>query len=153
MKAMLQTSRNPALLFSALLLTGAIFSGTVLAGGKGKPAKGTPASFTVTFSGDVEGGGCSGNRVTERSNQIVINPVELHPVGLENSESFFFDVLGGSEFCFVAAFLSDVMAISQQKDGSILADFYFDALTDTDPPDLIRYRLQMFGGDGRPLAP
>ena len=138
MKAMLQASRNPALLFSALLLTGAVFSGTVLVGGKGgkgKPAKGTPASFTVTFSGDVVGGGCSGNRITERSNQIVINPVGL-------DLGFFF-----AEFlneCF-AADASDVMAISEQKDGSILADFYFDASTVTDPPDMIRYRLQMSG--------
>ncbi len=134
MKAMLQTSRNPALLFSALLLTGAIFSGTVLAGGKGKPAKGTPARFTVTFSDDVVGGGCSGNRITERSNQIVINPVVLDLV-------FFFAEFEGD--CFVAASYSDVMAISEQKGGSALADFYFDAFTVSG--DVIRYRLQMFG--------
>ena len=136
---MLQTPRNQVLLFSALLLTGAIFSGTVLVGGKGgKGGKGTPASFTVTFSGNVlskdEAGDCSGNRITERSNQIVINPVDL-------DLKFFF--AGDGEFCFNEMWYEDVMAISEEKDGSILADFYFDARTvDLDP---IRYRLQMWG--------
>ncbi len=136
MKVMLQTPRNQVLLFSALLLTGAIFSGTVLVGGKG--GKGTPASFTVTFSGDVVGGGCSGNRITERSNQIVINPVVLN-LGFFFLPEQFLD----GDVCFGSMSYPDVMAISEQKDGSILADFYFDAYTVTNEP--IRYRLQMFG--------
>ena len=134
MKVMLQTPRHQVLLFSALLLTGAIFSGTVLVGGKG--GKGTPASFTVTFSGDVAGTDCSGNRITERSNQIVINSVEL-------DLGFFFAEFVEGDICFAPGFHTDVMAISEQKDGSILADFYFDASTVTGDP--IRYRLQMFG--------